>query len=252
MLRRSSNILSSSNRMILQLTLVAVISSLPLSATADPQNITEAEWKLIPPYCPHTLAYSPPSSPGYKKWEARMGNIGFKAMHHYCWGQISMLRARKAGTPPGTRKWLMESARADYIYVVKNSPADFVMLPEVYTRIGEIELLLKRPKEANEAFTLARQLKPDYWPAYSHWAEFMIRAGKKAEAKQLLQTGLEYSPTAKVLIEQYRLLGGNPSAIVPKPVKTETESTTVTPAAEDNEAAKTKPDTPSSPGKTAD
>lgn len=251
MRRLSAKILNLSNKRLFQLALVAAISSLPLTAIADPQDITEAEWKLIPQYCPHTLAYSPTSSPGYKKWEARMGEVGFKAMHHYCWAQISMLRARKSGTPAPTRKWLMESARADYIYVIRNSPAGFVMRPEVYTRIGEIELLLNRPKEANEAFALGRQQKPDYWPAYSHWAEFLIRAGKRTEAKQLLQTGLEYSPTAKVLIEQYQMVGGNPSTIVPKPVKTEVESTAALPAAESKEAAETKPETPSS-GKTAD
>ena len=35
------------------------------------------------------------------------------------------------------------------------------------------------------------------------------------EAKQLVQSGLEYSPNSRVLREQYRSLGGNPSDIKP-------------------------------------
>lgn len=253
MRRLSTKIVNLSNKVPFQLALVAAMASLPLTATADPRNITESEWKLIPRYCPDTLAYSPTTSSGYKSWEARMGP-SFKHMHHYCWAQIHMIRAMKAGVPAQTRQAFRISAQSDYWYVINNSPPSFVMLPEIYTRLGEVELLLKRPKDANEAFARGRQLKPDYWPAYSHWAEFLIRAGKQAEAKQLLQTGLEYSPTAKVLIEQYRMVGGNPSAIVPKPIKTEAESTVSTPAAttpEGKDAVEQKTETPTT-GKTAD
>jgi hypothetical protein len=63
-------------------------------------------------------------------------------------------------------------------------------------------------------FAEARALKPDYWPGYSHWADFLMRSGQKAEAKQLVRSGLEHNPDAKTLREQYRLLGGNPSEIV--------------------------------------
>ena len=100
--------------------------------------------------------------------------------------------------------------------MVKNSPRTFVLLPEIHTRIGELELHLARHHEADQSFAKARALKPDYWPAYSHWAEFLIKSGQRAEAKQLVKSGLEYSPNSRVLTEQYRMLGGKPSEIVPR------------------------------------
>jgi hypothetical protein len=60
-------------------------------------------------------------------------------------------------------------------------------------------------------------MKPDYWPAYSDWAEVLIKAGQKPLAKVIIQTGLEHAPDSKVLQDQFRLLGGNPAAIVPLP-----------------------------------
>ena len=152
-----------------------------------------------------------------------MGN-SFRGMHHYCWAFINMLHARKAGLPAKDRIHLFKSARGEYLFVIRHSTKDFVLLPEIYTRLGEVELLLKQPNNANAAFAQARQLKPDYWPAYSHWAEYLIRSGKKADAKALLQTGLEYSPTAKVLIEQYRMVGGRPSEIVARVPNPDPES----------------------------
>jgi tetratricopeptide (TPR) repeat protein len=128
----------------------------------------------------------------------------------------------------------LESVRGDFQYVVNHSTPDFILLPEIYTRLGEVELLLARPKQANEAFARARQLKPDYWPAYSRWADFLIGSGKRAEAKEMVKSGLEYSPTAKGLLAQYKLLGGKPSEIVPKAI----------PSAHDSEAEETKPDAP--------
>lgn len=51
--------------------------------------------------------------------------------------------------------------------------------------------------------------------------EFLINTGNQTEAKRLVKEGLEYSPNAKRLREQYRQLGGNPSEIVPKVSKTQ-------------------------------
>ncbi|MEF8717683.1 MAG: tetratricopeptide repeat protein [Candidatus Accumulibacter necessarius] len=176
---------------------------------------------MIPRYCPDTQGWSErsgtPSAPSAaaKRWLAMMGP-GFWAVHHYCWGQINLQRALRTGTPPQIRRGLLEGVIGDYYYVVNNTKSDFILLPEIYTRIGEAQLHLSRPNEASKAFAQARALKPDYWPAYSHWAEFLMKSGKTAEAKQVVKAGLEYSPNSKVLAEQYRLLGGKRSDIVPK------------------------------------
>lgn len=188
--------------------------------TALPENITEAEMNLLPRYCRDTQVFAEGdarTNPKGKYWISLMGNT-FGAMHHYCWGLINMNRSRRAGVPESERKQQWDSARGDFLYVIKHSTPDFILLPEIYTRVGEVELLRKNPGAANEAFAKARVLKPDYWPAYSHWAEFLMSIGRRHEALKIVASGLAYSPDAKVLREQFRLLGGKPSDI-PKPAE---------------------------------
>lgn len=214
--------LTSFSGILLRLTLTLAFMGITNVIHAKPEGITEVEMKLLPRYCPDTMgfkygdAYSN-TSPRAGHWVSLMGK-SFWTMHHYCWAQINMNRAQKAGLPAQTRRGLWESARGDYGFVINNSQPDFIMLPEIYTRLGEVELLLAHTDKANEAFTQARKLKPDYWPAYSHWVEFLIKVGRRAEAFKMVISGLEQSPGAKVLLEQFRALGGKPSEI-PKQIE---------------------------------
>lgn len=188
---------------------------------------TDAERAVLPIYCKDTMGFagygdsSYNTSPRAKTWVAKMGET-FWAMHHYCVGLVKRNRALRAGVSPTERKFLMESAVGEYAYVLNNlKDPNFVLLPEIYTRVGEAQLVASNPGAADKAFARARAIKPDYWPAYSQWAEYLMQIGKQAEAKQLVKAGLEQAPQARMLIEQYRLLGGKSSEIVPvvkKPV----------------------------------
>jgi tetratricopeptide (TPR) repeat protein len=195
------------------------VAALCGSVSAAPENITDAELALTPPYCQDVQAIrygdanGPNASPRAKYWVSLMGKT-FWAMHHYCWGLISLHRSEAPGLQPVLRKGLLQSAVADYRYVINNSTPDFVLLPEIYTRMGEAYLLLSNPGAAYEAFLRARELKPDYWPAYSRWADVLIRIGQKTEAKQLVESGLRHAPESKALLAQYRQLGGDPRRIV--------------------------------------
>lgn len=191
-------------------------------ATAKPNNITEEEMKLIPRYCVDTQGFKYGdayynTSPNAGKWVGMMGK-GFWALHHYCWALINLQRAARHNITAQARKGILESVVDDAMYVVKNTPPDFILLPEILTRIGDAELRLAHPDNADKAFAHARELKPDYWPAYSHWAEFLMTTGRRPEALKIVGSGLGHSPEAKVLLEQFRLLGGKPSDI-PKPVE---------------------------------
>lgn len=203
---------------------LTVMSMGTIAMAAKPDNVTQQEMALIPVYCPYTQSWDQYLRTSESiRWSKRLGP-GFGAIHHYCWGQINLLRALRSSTPEQERKHLLHLVRSDYIYVVKNSPRDFILLPEIHTRIGEVELRLNLVNDANKSFAQARALKPDYWPGYSHWAEFLIGAGKRTEAKQLVKLGLEYSPSSRVLREQYRLLGGNSSEIIPRIIRPEPDS----------------------------
>lgn len=173
-----------------------------------PENITEAEWAMLPRYCPDTLAFK-----GYganrAKWEAAMGQ-GFSHMHHYCWARITFARSQRATNSPQQKNAFLTATLVDLQYVVRNTDDTFILLPEVLTWLGRTYLQLHNPNEANQALAKARALKPDYWPAYSHWAEYLLQAGKKDDALAIVNAGLQHAPSAKVLHEQLRVLGGKP------------------------------------------
>lgn len=184
----------------------------PLQARVPLEAPTEAEIRLLPSYCKDTEWF--PERYGEKRsyWIEQMGD-SFRHLHHYCWARLSVNRARKANISSRERISLLESALHDYNYVTHKAPDSFILLPEIYTKVGELQLLRKQPSKADEAFTRARYLKPDYWPAYSGWVEYLITTGRRAEALDVVKAGLYNSPNAKVLLEQYRILGGKPSDI---------------------------------------
>ena len=71
---------------------------------------------------------------------------GFLAVHHYCWGLINTRRALAPGVKPVIRTGLLQSVVGDYMFVIHNSPRDFVLLPEIWMRIGETQLLRSQPE----------------------------------------------------------------------------------------------------------
>lgn len=203
---------------------IALASNTSEGKPIDLEDISEAEMRLLPRYCADTqgFKYGYKESPNYQRWEQMMGQT-FWHLYHYCWSLLYMNRSNRAGIPNSKRQSQRELALGSYQYVIDNSPEDFVLLPEIYTKKGEVELLLKKISKANQSFSHARKLKPDYWPAYSHWAEYLISIGHKNDAFAIVKSGLRFSPRAKVLLEQYRLLGGKTSDI-PTPSETSSPS----------------------------
>ncbi len=197
------------------LTLATAVSA------GKPTNVTDTEMALLPEYCPDTFGFKYGdayfnTSPNAPKWVGLMGK-GFWAMHHYCWALINLGRAQKPSMPANERQFTRESAIADMYYIIENTNADFIMLPELYTKIGEVQLMLNHPPEARDAFAKARALKPDYWPPYFHWGEYLRRVGQKAQAREVVEEGLSYSPAAKPLRSLLVTLGGNPDTVTPHP-----------------------------------
>lgn len=207
-------------------------------ASAAPSEITPAEIELLPKYCVdtqgHTFKYGR-NSPRAPYWVSLMGP-SFWHMHHYCWALVNIGRARRASTPDMARTSALEEARGDIMYVLNNAEPDFILFPEIYSRLGEVELMRGQALRAEAAFAKARELKPDYWPAYFHWAEYLRNSGKRAEALKLVTSGLEQAPEALPLQKLYLLLGGVASQmpkvrVVVEPPAAEPGETTATPPA---------------------
>lgn len=184
-----------------------------------PTNVGPGELALLPPYCVDTEGFmygpenSPTQSPRAREWVGTMGR-SFWSLHHYCWGLVNLNRLRTGKADAKDKQQFASSIVNEYQYVIRNSSPDFILLPEIWTRIGEASLLAGDIGGALEAYATARQIKPDYWPAYTQWAEFLLRYDKKAEAKELVKKGLEQVPDAAPLIALYRRLGGDPATVV--------------------------------------
>jgi hypothetical protein len=182
------------------------------SVRADrPEGITDGEIALLPPYCVDTQGFSYGASannmsPRAPRWIALMGET-FWAMHHYCWGLANFRRAQMAGVPKERRAYLVQTAIDDYRFVVRNAPATFVLLPEIYTRIGEAHVFLRQYTQAGSAFEKARSLKPDYWPPYVAWIDVLVQLKLTTQARKLLSEGLAIMPTEPALLAKAAALG---------------------------------------------
>lgn len=226
--------------------LMASLAVAPLMALASekPEDVTDAEWAMLPPYCPHTMGYKGHVQPHISKWRAAMGE-GFFHMHHHCWALIDFHRAQRSGISEIDRRQLQGRALGGFRYVIKNAPEDFILLPEILTWVGRSEMLLGNAKGAARAFNQAIGIKPDYWPPYYHFAELLNRKGQRKEAIEVAKRGLSHSPRAKPLLLLFSELGGKLNDIpklVEKPEEqSEAEAPSISPTAE---SAKEPPDKP--------
>lgn len=202
----------SPGRAIMKVLLASAVAS---SAVAGrlPIGSTPGEVSLLPAYCMDTSSFgydieSFNPSPRAGHWVGLMGR-SFWHMHHYCYGLIKARRATLPGASSSHRKFMLETAINEFDYVINNSPADFIMLPEVFLRRGDAELRLGRVVAARESYDLATKLKPDFAPAYAHWAEELARTGLKKNALTHLEAGLRAAPNSVELRALYAKLGGN-------------------------------------------
>ena len=197
-----------------------IVSSLGAQA-AKPPDWTEAELDLIAPYCIDTMGWkygdaSTNTSPRAKHWVGLMGP-GFWAMHHYCVAILNLKRLSRH--PKAEWPFRYQEVINDLEYVVRNTKPDFVMLPEVFSRIGEVELLRKDLTAAGKAFERARLQRPDYVPAYTLWAQTLDGLGKRSDALALVREGLSHAPQSKPLLNLYKQFGGDPARLLSPAVK---------------------------------
>ncbi len=190
-----------------------------------PENVTPDEMALLPPYCVDVQGFqygdaSYNTSPNAPKWLGMMGR-GFWAVHHYCWALINLGRILRPSVPPEIKRGERDGAIGDMYYVINNVPPDFVILPEIYAKIGEIQLEQKRAPQARQAYEKARALKPDYWPAYYQWAEYLRRSGQKDQARTLVEEGLAKAPESKSLQRLLVELGGSLASVPPRAESTD-------------------------------
>jgi tetratricopeptide (TPR) repeat protein len=200
----------------LVLPLLLLISSWSARADNTPPNITAGEIALLPEYCKDVQGFGygdayHNTSPRAGYWVGLMGK-SFWALHHQCWALIREHRSRAAGLSRQDRDAHIQGAVGDYGYVVANSEKDFILLPEIFTQMGEAHVLLGNIGAALDAFTAARRRKTDYWPPYVAWARVLMKSGKRQEALNHVEYVMKLAPTDVELKRQYDLLKNGPVA----------------------------------------
>jgi tetratricopeptide (TPR) repeat protein len=189
----------------------ALIGALPLANAAEPERVSAGEMAMLPPYCADKRwsGRSEPSAERRAHWRALLGS-SWGGLHHYCWALVNVSRATLMPMAVGARLLLLEQAVNDYRYTLDNSTADFVLLPEILTRLGEAQAMRGRQMEAITAYERAISAKSDYWPAYERLALTFAEAKLPKRALEAAKRGLIEVPGQTRLMELFLRFGGDP------------------------------------------
>lgn len=162
-------------------------------------GFTHGEMALLPPICRDIQGTANFSGPRGDYWRATIGADAIGAMHHYCRGLRNLQRLQQPGLNPMVRRNLWEGVADEMLFVLRHSASDMPMAPELWYRAGVAYLNLNNPTEAQRAFERARQLKPDYWPAYTGWVDYLIERNVFDQAQALIDEGLRHAPDSPEL-----------------------------------------------------
>jgi tetratricopeptide (TPR) repeat protein len=167
------------------------------------QGYDPREVALLPRYCIHTQLFRNAVPGGYdqeeiKRWYSVMGP-SFNNMHHYCWGLMKTNRALLLARTPHFRRFYLNDSLQEFDYVIRSSPPDFGLLPEILTKKGENLIRLDRGPQGILELERAIELKPDYWPSYAALSDYYKTTGDLAKAREWLEKGLSVTPDVKAL-----------------------------------------------------
>lgn len=163
------------------------------------------EVALLPPYCVYTEMFRSKRVPGgensdeFARWQALFGKSTFHHLHHYCWALMKANRGLFLAREPWLRESYLGYSIEEFDYVIERAPDDFLLLPEILTKKGEILVRLRKGPVAVTSFERAAQLKPDYWPPYAHMSDYYKSIGNMGKAREILDKGLSFSPDAMAL-----------------------------------------------------
>lgn len=117
---------------------------------------------------------------------------------------------------------MVRTAIADFAYVTTRAQPDFVLLPELYYRIGVAYQQLQEFTKALDAFDESKKAKVDYWPAYAGQADVQAILGRRAEALAALDDGLKAIPDEPNLVAARKRIEagrGGPAVKAGKPAR---------------------------------
>ena len=169
--------------------------------TYERTGFTLGEMALLPEICKDIQGTANYEGARGDHWRSVIGDA-LAHMHHYCRGMRDMLRLRAANLTPAQRRTLWDSVAREMLYVIRQGPADMAFMPELWLHFGVAQLNLGNPLEAQRSFEEARRLRPDYWPAYTAWADFLLENRQAEQARAVVEEGLRHAPDAPELLKR--------------------------------------------------
>jgi hypothetical protein len=170
-----------------------------------PSGFTVGELAVLPDYCKDVqgVYYGDHTNPSPRAsyW---LGVIGpdLWHMHHYCRALVMERRASQPGLSPGAKGQALLRAIGDYEYMLTvGSPKDPLM-PEILLRHGDLLAQMGNLPEAERIWQRSRELKPDYWPAYTRWIDVLLGLKLYERAATLTAEGLQNVPDNPPLLER--------------------------------------------------
>lgn len=206
----------------------ALAAALPLQAAdsapgarANPNGVSWGELAMLPVYCKDAngIVYGDASynrGPNASYWEGVLGP-DFWHVHHYCYALANLRRAGAPGLDANRKKYLLGRVLGDYQYMVRNSKRDFVLLPEILVRIGDVQWMMGNQSESLSAYMDALELKPDYGHGYVRWAETLQSVKLTNKAVEVLEQGLKKAPQSPEVRALYTKLTGRVVEAPPPP-----------------------------------
>lgn len=155
---------------------------------APPPNMTPNEMRLLPRWCMDTQTFpgEASNSAAYHGYVARFG-AGWKAIHHYCWAMVDQVRLSRVLSDRKQRDYMVERILDNIDYVLQNSPVDFAMRPEIYTRRAAVLRLVGRSDDATKTLEALVEEWPRSAVAHSALVEHLAAIGRHADATRALE-----------------------------------------------------------------
>lgn len=167
------------------------------------ESYDSREVAMLPRYCLYTQNFRDRVPGGNNEVEIKrhyaLLGPAFHSLHHYCWGLMKFNRATVLARTPIDRANNLKSAIGEFDYVLSRAPQDFVLLPEILTKKGEVLLRLGQTAQGVQVLQRAIEIKPDYWPPYADLSDHFVKSGDLAKANELLDTALSFAPDSKSL-----------------------------------------------------
>jgi tetratricopeptide (TPR) repeat protein len=171
-----------------------VLLAAPASGQGGPRNYSKDE---LPEYCDYTRDGRFPI-PGRKEHYQRLFGASWSHLHHYCRGLYQMNSVFKT-LDDDFLNLRIEQVISEFNYVLRNAEPDFPLRPEIMLNKGRMFQLKGMPIEAEQAFTEALTLRPDYVPAYVALSNHYRAAGDIQAARAVLEAGLKNAPNSRLL-----------------------------------------------------